>query len=118
MMFCRAIALDAMPAEQSTAGIALQDISNRQHTATAPKTQAGALKGKRPASHSLSAASEEAQSCLRSSARASWTGRPEQQMPLMCRIGVPCTESSIRLLARLCNCFVPALTTGDRCFTA
>ena len=111
-MMWRAIAQDAMPAGQSTAGIALQDISNRQRTAAeAPETQAGYLKGKGPALQNLSSASEEAQSCLRSSVCASWTGRPEHQKPLMCRMRVPCTEIRTISIARLCTCsIVPAVT--------
>lgn len=67
MHCCRTIAHEAMPGRQSAAFRALQDISNEQQPAAVPpKACPGPPKGKAHALYSLSTASEEAHSCLRS----------------------------------------------------
>ena len=79
---CRSLSNEAVGSRQSAAGAALQDISNRQHTAAeAAKAPTPCLKAERHNLYTLSAASEEAQSCLRSAADAPWAGHVQQVPP-------------------------------------
>ncbi len=79
---CRSIAYEVMGTKHSAAGAALQDISNRQQPAAeAPKAPAISLKAERRTLHSLSTASEEAQSCLRSAPGDAWAHARMQQGP-------------------------------------
>lgn len=67
---------------QSAAGAALQDISNRQGSAAeAAKAPTRCLKAEHNNLHTLSTASKEAQSCLRSAPDAPWAERVQQGLP-------------------------------------
>lgn len=78
----RSIAHSYLPLDPSTAGAALQDISNaNRRRAEAPRAPGAALKGSGQLSGSLDTASEEAQSCLRSSGGHAVPAQQAAQLP-------------------------------------
>ena len=91
------MALDAMGSRQGAADLTLQDISNRQRSAAeAPEAPASTLKADRHALHSLSMASEEAQSCVRSDTDLPTVNGRAQQGPLGGYWHAGCGSSQIK----------------------